>query len=248
MFDINAQERLGYYVYALFHPETPDCPFYIGKGSGNRIFSHANGVPPPLSDDTPLNSKFELIQEIKNSGKTVIQKIIRFGLSETEALKIEASLIDLINHIRPDALKNRISGHGVAEGIYDAVDLVAALAAKELESDLPLLLIKIEKEWTSLLSAFKSSSAISEEEIFKSTRGDWRLDISRANRAVCVLAIARGLVRAAFVPAGWTDTDNENRKRMTGRLDSSQYQPLVGASVAHLFGRGSQNPIRYLKC
>lgn len=43
MFDAQGQETLGYYVYGLFHPDRPNWPFYIGKGSGNRVFSHAAG-------------------------------------------------------------------------------------------------------------------------------------------------------------------------------------------------------------
>ena len=36
------QERLGYYVYLLSEP--PDGRiFYVGKGKGNRVFSHAQG-------------------------------------------------------------------------------------------------------------------------------------------------------------------------------------------------------------
>jgi len=32
-------EALGYYVYLLKDPET-DKVFYVGKGTGNRIFQH----------------------------------------------------------------------------------------------------------------------------------------------------------------------------------------------------------------
>jgi len=34
-------EQLGFYVYLLIDPETEQI-FYIGKGTGNRIFAHIN--------------------------------------------------------------------------------------------------------------------------------------------------------------------------------------------------------------
>ena len=248
MFDIKAQERLGYYVYALFDSGEPNLPFYIGKGCGNRIFAHAKGDLMPQADDEPISAKLQLIAEIKNAGRTVVHKIIRFGLSEDEAFKLEASLIDLVNYIRPDTLRNEISGQGVAEGIYDAGDLAFSLAAKEIQPDRPLLVIKIERRWDTLVSQFGSATAVPVTSIYDATKGDWKLSIVRACRAECVLAVARGLVRAAFVPSGWTDAGYENRKVMTGTLDSTHLQHFVGASVAHLFERGSQNPVRYLRC
>lgn len=248
MFDVKAQERLGYYVYGLFDSGTPGWPFYIGKGSGNRVFSHANGEPVARTDDDPLGQKLQHISDIKQAGRTVLHKIIRFGLSEDEAFKIEASLIDLVNHIQPDTLKNEISGQGVSEGFYDANDLATSLCAAELETELPLLVIKIERRWSALVAMYGSGSVVPRDEIYDAIKGDWKLNIGRAQRAACVLAVARGIVRAAFVPSGWTDAGYDNRKTMIGQLDGTEFQCLAGTSVAHLFERGSQNPVRYLRC
>lgn len=248
MFDINAQERLQYYVYALFDSGNPNLPFYVGKGYGNRVFAHAMGEQVTQATDQVISMKNELIAEIKNNGRKIIHKIIRFGLSEEEALNIEASLIDLVNYICPDTLKNEISGQGVSEGIIDADDLAFSLSAQEMESDIPILVIKIERRWSELLMQFGSAVNIPVDEIFKVTKGDWKINIDRVQRAECILAVARGLVRAVFVPNGWSDAGYENRKFMTGLLDNSRFNHFVGTSVAHLFSRGSQNPIRYLQC
>jgi len=249
MFDVNAREKLGYYVYGLFDSGDPTWPFYIGKGCGNRVFSHANGEVVQVTEDEPLSQKLQHISDIKRSGRTVLHKIIRFGLTEDEAFKIEATLIDMVNYIQPDTLKNEISGQGVAEGFYDTTDLATSLCAKELESDLPLLLIKIERQWSELVALHGSASAVPLSAIYAATEGDWKINIYRAKKAECVLAVARGLVRAVFVPTGWTNSpEDEKRKVMTGQIDSTEYQHLVGTSVAHLFERGSQNPIRYLRC
>ena len=38
-FDNKTIEKLGFYVYGLIDPDTKSM-FYIGKGSGNRVFMH----------------------------------------------------------------------------------------------------------------------------------------------------------------------------------------------------------------
>lgn len=247
MFNQHAIERLGYYVYGLFDPASPAWPFYLGKGRGNRVFDHVAGVPLTQDADELMSLKHEKIAAIKTTGTAVIHKVIRFGLSETEALKIEASLIDLINHIEPNRLTNAISGQGVAEGIYTTADLEIALNATELKVEVPVLLIKIERRWGELLARnSQSPSAITRSEIFEAVKGDWVVSLPRAKTASCVLAVARGLVRGVFVPEDWAECEYENRKRMTGERGDGGYGELVGKSVAHLASMGSQNPIRYL--
>lgn len=246
-FDQNAQEKLLAYVYALFDPDAPRWPFYIGKGRGNRVFDHARGVPEISDDHASLSQKLNHINDIRSSGRSVVHKILRFGLTDEEALKIEASLIDLVNYIKPDSLTNEISGQGVAEGFYDAGDLALSLAAQPIVvTDCRLLVIKIERRWSGLVVKYDSAAAVPEDDIFQATRGDWKLSITRAQQVDCVVSVARGLVRGVFVPTGWEDAGYEERKRMTGVKDSAAFAHLKNASIAHLFSRGSQNPIRYL--
>ena len=249
MFDAKGQETLRYYVYGLFHPEEPNWPFYIGKGSGNRVFSHAAGklLEEEFSTES-LSAKGDVIADIKRSGKQVLQKIIRYDLSEEEALLVEAALIDLVNHIKPETLRNQVSGHGVAEGIIDAIDLATALRATPVQTDLPLLIVKIDRRWSKLVLEYDAEHAIPSAAIFDAVRGDWKLSVSLAKRAECVLAVARGLVRAAFLVDRWYDSGNEQRKRFDGKPAPVPYAGFIGQSVTGHFKRGGQNPIRSLNC
>lgn len=249
MFDVQAHEKLGFYVYALFDPRKPRVPFYIGKGCGNRIFAHtADEVPAADFDNEFLSAKLALIREIQTAGQEVMHKILRFRLSEEEAFKVEGSLIDMVNHMHPGTLTNQISGQGIADGIHDARDLAVSLQARELVANIPLLLIKIERKWSTLLGQYGSAADVPSSAIYEATRESWKLNPARANRAECVLAIARGLVRDVFVPTGWSEPDENGRRTMTGQTDPSKYLHLKGRSVAHLFERGSQHPLRYLLC
>jgi hypothetical protein len=76
----------SFYVYALLDPrETPPKPFYIGKGSGSRAYAHLTEIGE--------GRKNVRIREIQESGCEVTVRQLVTGLSEIEALAIEAQLI-----------------------------------------------------------------------------------------------------------------------------------------------------------
>jgi hypothetical protein len=133
LFDANTCERVRYYVYALFDSECDCMPFYIGKGCGNRVFDHVNERVSEWDekDDTQLlSAKLTTIASIKEAGRRVVHRIIRYGMCEEEALHVEAALIDTVNLMHPGLLVNEILGHGVAQGIFDTDDLRTMLNAQ----------------------------------------------------------------------------------------------------------------------
>lgn len=247
MFDTKAVEKIGYYVYALFDPEDMSLPFYIGKGSGNRVFTHSSGIEPNDIDETQMPAKLEKIVEIKQRKQEVKSMILRYALSEDEAFAIEATLIDMQNVIAPDSLTNQVSGKGVAEGIIDAVDLEINLQAEQFDTDEPVLIIKIEGLWSGLLKEYSSACDVPQSEIYEVTRASWIINANRAMRASCILSVARGLVRGVFVVDRWLQCEDSNRKYFEGKVDED-HQNFVGKSVEHMFRKCGQNPIRYHNC
>lgn len=76
----------SYYVYALKDPRSsPAKSFYIGKGTGTRAYDHL--IQPDES------RKGRRIRDIISSGKEVLVTHLADGLSELQAIKIEAELI-----------------------------------------------------------------------------------------------------------------------------------------------------------
>ena len=103
----------GFYVYALIDPRNEKV-FYIGKGTGNRVFSHE--IESGKSRESE-KKKIQQIREIENSGYSVKRLIVNWGLSENEAFVAEATLINLLNRMPDIQLTNEVSGHHVHDSL-----------------------------------------------------------------------------------------------------------------------------------
>jgi uncharacterized protein len=80
------KDQSVFYVYALKDPRSsPALPFYIGKGAGTRAWEHELRID--------QSAKGARIKEIHASGLDVLTVKLVEGLSEAEALRIEAELI-----------------------------------------------------------------------------------------------------------------------------------------------------------
>jgi len=69
-------------------------PFYIGKGKGNRLFSHLK-----LNKNDKNSNKINLINEIIDNGSEPIIRIIKNELTELEAYTLENIIITKLDNL-----------------------------------------------------------------------------------------------------------------------------------------------------
>lgn len=240
-FDARESELLGYYVYVYTDPRSEE-PFYVGKGKGNRAFSHLN--------DGSESAKVARIREIRDAGMEPRIEVLGFGLDERTAFKVEAAAIDLIGF---DKLTNAQVGHHARRFGRKSIDSIhAELAAEPVGEFLDdVILIKLNV-------TFDGATRGAAIALYDATRGTWRLSAHQARRAKYALAVFAGVVRevyeiAEWLPAGSTAYVDPNRYvRVEGRwefvgrvADDPVRTRYRWRSVAHLYKPGAANPIMY---
>src|ERR1035437_8124424 len=118
-FPAGVADKLGYYVDRLIDPRNGET-FYVSKGSGNRIFEHANGeLKLDPQENVLLDTKMQRIRDIRNSNLEVGHVIHRHGIKDDEtAFQIEAAVIDAY-----PGLANRVGGRDSDFGVAHVEEL-----------------------------------------------------------------------------------------------------------------------------
>lgn len=249
----------GYYVYALVDPRD-DKVFYIGKGTGNRVFSHE------MESDKGSKSekkKLQKIYDIEKNGFSVKRLIINWGLNENEAFVAEATLINLLNRIPDTQLTNEVSGHHAHESLTaEEFELMyGAVPLKKEDIKHSILVIKINKLYR---------RDMSKAELYDAVRGFWRVSLKsiEARKVKYVFGVYNELIVAVYKPNEWhychemidipqrdilTPNDYERLKNRIYFVcddyrnldDEGQY--YLHKSIVNLkVNQSAQNPITYL--
>jgi uncharacterized protein len=235
-FPADVARKLKSYVYRLIDPRNGET-FYVGKGQGNRIFSHIRAEQNLEGDD--LDNKVKRIREIRLAGFEVAHVIHRHGMDDKTAFEVEAALMDAY-----PGLTNIAGGAGANDyGAMHAKEIIRRYSAEPAVFRHRALLISVNRSAT-------------ETSLLDATRYAWKISKPKARRAEVILATLQGLIVGAFVADDWLDATAAN---FPGREDVPRRLGFVGreapAGIAALYvgkrvpdeyrKRGASNPIKY---
>ncbi|MGQ0286323.1 LEM-3-like GIY-YIG domain-containing protein [Pasteurellaceae bacterium 22721_9_1] len=257
MFSISITEKINYYIYCLVDPRDQNI-FYVGKGKGNRVFQHAKGV---LTGKAKESEKIELIKDIYQIGLEPLYYILRHNIqTESQALEYEALAIDLLSLVKPNQqpLTNIQGGtHSSEKGLMSLSELKNLYDPQELKTDLPIVLITINRNYNDLKRKLKSGEikqADIEQEIYNRTRGYWKMS-QRREKVKYAVAVYRGWTLAVYEISHWVEAPIERQGRwgFEGKIlpkDSPIYQELVDKLTysSNEDYKAPQNPITYRNC
>jgi len=230
------------YVYLLIDPRDNKI-FYVGKGIKKRAKSH-------LKEKNSEKEKNLKIKEIADSGNDVKIDLLSNGLSNSEALKIEAAAIDLIGI---ENLTNTQRGYhskenGRREFTESAVYGVESIKQKDWEElKGKALIINIAKSF---------SYKLTPEELYNNTRSAWHIDECNRNKIEFVLSVNDSIVREVYKVAGWfkdgetTDRDyiDETRVEFVGKIAEENIRKKYKyKSISKQITYKMRNPIVYIK-
>lgn len=199
-FSPEVARKLKTYVYRLIDPRNGET-FYIGKGKGNRVFSHIRAEQNLEGDDA--ENKILRIRKIRLAGFEVGHVIHRHGMDEKTAFEVEAALIDAY-----PGLTNLAGGAGSEYGAMHANEILQRYRAEVAVFRDKVMLIKVNK-------------SAAEQSLYEATRHSWRISLDKAREAEYVLSVVQGLIVAAFKPEEWLPATAKNfpgREPAEGRI------------------------------
>lgn len=189
-FPSEVTQKLKTYVYRLIDPRNGET-FYVGKGKGNRVFSHIRAEKDLEGDE--IDNKLKRIREIRLAGFEVAHVIHRHGMDEKTASEVEAALIDAY-----PGLTNIVGGTGSSDyGAMHAKEIIRRYSAKPAVFRHKALLISVNR------------SAV-ERSLYDATRYAWKISKAKAKQAEVVLATRRGLIVGAFIAHDWLEATAAN--------------------------------------
>lgn len=224
-------KELKHYVYRLIDPRNGNT-FYVGRGKGNRLFSHVIEAQIDTEEDD-VSAKIETIREIQCRGYEVIRVVQRWGLTEKEAIEVESALIDAI-----PGLDNLKSGDGSDRGSTTVKEINERFTAEQFiiePEDEKFIVIKIRQEY------------VNERGIYDTTRTSWKLDYNRVINYPIALSVINGIVREVYRISSWHRDKNRERWYFEGTVaEATARNKYINKRLPDKFTKkGLASPVLY---
>lgn len=237
MFTSDIIRKIKYYVYLLSDPISGEI-FYVGKGKGNRVFSH-------LKDNTN-NQKSRKIKDLKSKGlEPKIEFLVHGVDDEITIKKIEASIIDLIGK---NKLTNIVGGYESSDfGRMDLAQIRGKYSSQKAEIKENVMLIKLSKTFRYNMDP---------RDLYDNTRGVWKVAEHRRKEVDYAFAVYDGIIQETYKILQWFEAWStfNNREDFTsqrekdvkrwefvGNVSDEMRKKYLYKSVEHK----EQNPIKY---
>lgn len=173
-----------------------------------------------------------------------------------------ADFIRSIDKISESQLKQEVS----SDVIVDSSEVHRAMPVKELIQQSPEFRAGIEgsstipdnsdyllRDKAIIIRLSKTYSPnMSEQELYKASRGNWALNLERARKARFAYITYKGKIVGVFAIKGWQETNELSgngsfRIRFYGQPDEER-KVLVGKDISYFFKKGETSPAKYLNC
>jgi len=181
-FPANIHKKLRNYIYAYYDPtENTGLPFYIGRGVGNRAFSHLK--------ESHNSEVQKTLSKLNDLGAKPKIRIIIHGLNLNEAKIAETASIALLGK---DNLANLVKGSRSAFTNASPREIIDHYNAKDVNIKHKVIMI-IRNPW---------NPDLPEVEHYDRTRSAWRLG-SKKDLAEFAFLVHQGIVKRIYSIASW---------------------------------------------
>lgn len=200
-FSHDVKRYLNYYVYILIDPRNDEI-FYVGKGSGNRVFVHEN--------ELGVQEKDQRISDILSEGLEVKKYIVHSGMTEEAALAAEATLINLYTTRKcfdEVNLTNVQIGHSVIAPCLSVEEYNRKFSGSSLTKDSfdeedRIMLVNLSTDSIKLLAT--------EEKVKERMKRRARVPENR-ELPKNILPVSRGVIVGAFKVVAWKRITNTGK-------------------------------------
>jgi len=247
MFDSKTTEELQCYVYLLVDPVSK-TPFYVGKGTENRIFDHLQDA----KEGKTGTEKLAEIQHILEQNLEVDHVIVRHGLNDKVAFQIEAALIDTFKYIPSfkTFVRGNIQGgmNSIEKGLMNAEEIIRKYNAEPLDS--------IPKDCVIININTSYENASGEDRLYQATKQTWKMADPRKSVLKYALSEYRGQIVEVFQIERWYPKQrgyNPGTKKygqtyqgygFDGQVATDHIRNIyINKTIAHKKKHGASNPI-----